>query len=283
MREELAELWRFRHLLQQLVAREMVVRYKNSVFGFLWSIVPPLLQVCVYTFAMRSVLKQNCPNYSAYLLCGLIPWTFAQNGILDSSMSLLMNYTIIKKVYLPREIIPLSQVISNFIHFLLGWAVYGLAFFVVARLLGIHLPLRPQQLLFPIITLNLFCFVLGISLLVSALNVFYEDVKFLLQTVFGLAFFVMPVFYPADLIYYTDVAQAHPWIYKLYMLNPAAACINAYTKTILEPVPRGSFKMTGAPLPMDWVSFAQSGVISLLILLGGYWYFNRVKWKFVER
>ena len=92
MREELAELWRYRYLLQMLVARELKVRYKNSVFGFLWSIVPPILSVLVLTFMVREVLGATVQNYSAYLLCGIIPWTFFSSAILDSSMSLLVNY-----------------------------------------------------------------------------------------------------------------------------------------------------------------------------------------------
>src|SRR5947207_15970707 len=76
MHEELAELWRFRYLLQMLVARELKVRYKNSVLGFAWSIVPPLLSVLVITFMVRNALGRDIRNYSAYLLCGIIPWTF---------------------------------------------------------------------------------------------------------------------------------------------------------------------------------------------------------------
>ncbi|HZO92029.1 MAG TPA: ABC transporter permease [Chthonomonadaceae bacterium] len=283
LRAELEELWRYRELLRQLVARELKVRYKNSALGFFWSIVPPLLQVLVYSYVFRSVLKVPADNYSAYLLCGLIPWTFISTAMLDSSMSLLVNYPIIKKVYMPREVIPLSYVLSNFIHMMLGWAVYFAAFFVVARLLDIHIPILATLAWFPFITLVLFCFVLGMSLWVSALNVFYEDVKFILQTLFNLLFFLLPVLYPADSVYYSHVMQAHPWLYKLYMLNPITAIINAYRKTILEPVPRGTQGLTGNPLPMDWGTFAGACLLSLLIAWGGYWYFNKRKWQFVER
>src|SRR5580700_2356821 len=122
MAENLRELWRFRDLLRQLVRRELKVRYKNSALGFLWSIVPPLLQVLVFTFFIAGI-RVKAPNAGAYMLCGVIPWTFTNTAILDSSQSLLINFPIIRKVYLPRQIIPLAIVISNLIHFLLGWCV----------------------------------------------------------------------------------------------------------------------------------------------------------------
>src|SRR5690349_10168222 len=137
MIDELRELWRFRYLLQMLVARELKVRYKNSVLGFAWSIVPPAMTVVVLNFMMKTALGRDIPNYSAYLLCGIIPWTFFSVAVLDTSQSLLTNYGVIKKIYMPREVIPLAIVISNFVHFLLGWVVYFVAYFAVLPLLHI--------------------------------------------------------------------------------------------------------------------------------------------------
>ena len=126
MRHDLQELWRFRGLLWQLVRRDLKVRYKNSRLGFLWSIAPPLMQVLCITFAFKIAtgFAKDIPNYSAYLLAAMIPWTYFSTAILDSSQSILLMYGVIKKVYLPREIIPLSSAISNFIHFALSWVVF---------------------------------------------------------------------------------------------------------------------------------------------------------------
>ncbi|MDE2126721.1 MAG: ABC transporter permease [Armatimonadetes bacterium] len=285
MRENLSELWRFRGLLRQLIARDLKVRYKNSIFGFLWSIVPPLLQVVVYSFLVRILLHIHAPNYSAYLLCGLIPWTFFSVAVLDASQSLLIFFPVIKKVYLPREIIPLAIVVSNFVHFMLGWAVFFGAFYVFAPLLGIHIPVQTGLLWFPVITLIQFILVLGVGLWVAALNVFYEDVKFILQTLFGLLLFVFPVMFVTESVYYSRLNAAHPWMFKLYMLNPIASIIDAYRKTLLQPVPRGSFNMkpSNMPLPLNWPEFWGSALISVLILVASYAYFNSRKWKFVER
>jgi ABC-type polysaccharide/polyol phosphate export permease len=283
------ELWRFRELLRQLVAREIKVRYKNSVLGFLWSVVPLLLQMGVYSFVFRGVLDIYYPNYSAYLLCGLIPWTFFSTAILDSGQSLLINHQILRKIYLPREIFPLSSVMSNFIHFTLNWTTYFVVFFLGARVLNLFfpidygLPLLPSLLWFPIITFFLTLLVAGLSLWISVLGLYYSDVKFIVQTLFNLMLFLLPILYPSDNVYYSSVMQKYPWLYTLYMLNPITAMINAYRKTILEPVPNKAFNLKGDPLPMDWLTFSGACLICVLIAWSGYVFFLRNRNAVVER
>ncbi len=284
MAESLREFWRYRELLRQLVARDLKVRYQNSAIGFLWSIVPPLLQVLVYSFLFKGVLNLKAENYGAYVLCGLIPWTFFSISILDAAHSLVHNEAIVKKVYMPREVVPVSSVAGNFVHFLLGWTVYFSVYFVVFRLIG-HggIPFLLSALWFPFITLMLLLLTTGISLWISILGLFYKDTKFIVQTVFGLVFFLIPVLYPIDLIYYQPVMQAHPWLFKLYLLNPVTALINAYRKTLLEEIHTGTLNLQQPPVPLDWPLFAASCVLCVGIAVSGYAYFNRHKWEIVER
>lgn len=291
--ENLRELWRFRDLLRQLVRRELKVRYKNSVLGFVWSIFPPLLQVFVYTFFMRVALTNKAISPGPYILCAMIPWTFINATLLDSSQSLLLYFPIIKKIYLPREVIPLAVVVSNTIHFLLGWAVFFAVYLIVFPLLHltglpaldklVGIPLLPTMVWFPVITIVCVLFVSGMSLWAAALNVFYNDVKFILQTCFNLLLLLLPVFYPADVI--ANKAGVHSLLFKLYMLNPITAIIEGYRKTLLQPIARESFNLpkTFNPLYMDWSSFIGATVISVLIAWSGYRYFNLTKWRFVER
>ena len=149
------------------------------------------------------------------------------------------------------------------------------------------IPPRLEMLLFPLIVLVQAMLVTGASLWVAALNTFYEDVKFLLQTLFGLVYFVFPIMFPVEVIFYSKSnAEANPLLFKLYMLNPITGIINAFRRVILEPLQPESFneKLIGKPpLPMDWILFGGSAAISLFILISGYAYFNHVKWKFVER
>jgi ABC-type polysaccharide/polyol phosphate export permease len=283
MYAQLAELWRFRDLLRQLIARELKVRYKNSAFGFLWSIVPVCLQVVVFTFFIRNAVNLPAESYGAYMLCGLIPWTFFNAALLDSGQTLRVNYPILKKVYLPREVFPLCSALSNFVHCALGWAVYFAVYFGLVRFIGIHLPFKPTLLLFPLITLVLLILVAGLCLWVSILSLFYEDVRFIVQTFMNLLMFVLPVLVPADVIRYSSFFKAKPWLYDLYMMNPISALIDAYRKSILEELPRGSFNMTGEPLHFNWLHFGGATAITLCIFVTGYAYFNARKWEIVER
>jgi lipopolysaccharide transport system permease protein len=286
MREELTELWRFRYLLRQFVLRELKIRYKNSVLGFLWSIVPPLLQVLVLTFFMRSVVMTSAKNYSAYLLCGMIPWTFFSTALLDSSQSLLLNYGIMRKVYMPREIIPLAKVISNFIHFLLGWMVYFCVFYVGAPLVGIHPPDIPHPLWFPVVIVVELILVTGLSLWVAALNLFYQDLQFILQTLFSLMLFLMPILYPIDFSYFSLQKHGLAWLFPLYMLNPIAAIISGFRHGLLLPPAPEDFsdKFKGIhPIEIDTRLYIGALLVTLVIAWAGYAYFNRRKWQFVER
>jgi len=290
MLEELRELWRFKYLLQMLVARELKVRYKNSFLGFAWSIVPPAISVIVISFMVRNLGKE-IPNYSAYLLCGIIPWTFFSAAVLDSSQSLLVNYGVIKKIYMPREIIPLAIIISNFVHFILGWSVYLGAFLIFLPLF--HLggtPFLSSMVWFPLIVLSELLLVTGCCLWSAALNMFYEDVKFILQTIFGLAYFAVPILYTADVVRYGSLMRKNPWLFDIYMLNPITALITAFRGALLQPVWPENFneKLKGlnppaAPITVAWWIYAGSFAISLFIAWSGYAYFNSRKWRFVER
>jgi len=280
VRSELAELWRFRGLLWQLVRRDLKVRYKNSRLGFFWSIAPPLMQVAVITFAFKVAtdFAAKIPSYSAFLLVAIIPWTYFTTAILDSSQSILLMYGVIKKVYLPREIVPLSNAISNFIHFLLSWVVF-FAYWWVIRGEKILL----TTLWFPYLVLVQFMLVTGLSLLVSALNVFYEDVKYIVNILMGLGLFLFPIMYLMEQVLYSNSMKHQPtWFVALYMYNPVTALINGYRTALLEPPNPEAFK-GGTPLPLDYAGLILAGVVSFLILVGGYAYFNKRKWQFVER
>lgn len=281
MRSELAELWRFRGLLWQLVRRDLKVRYKNSRLGFLWSIAPPLMQVACITFAFKHAtdFAARIPSYSAYVLVAIIPWTYFQTAILDSSQSILLMYGVIKKVYLPREIIPLSNAISNFIHFLLSWLVFFIYWWGV-----VGAPILPTTIWFPYLVLVQFMLVTGLSLLVSCLNVFYEDIKYIVNILMQLFLFLLPIMYIVEQVVYTSNLGrlANPMLVTLYLLNPLTALINGYRKALLEPVHPDAIR-GNMPLPLDAATLLLTGFISFGILVGSYWYFNKRKWQFVER
>lgn len=280
MIRDLCELWRFRELLWQLVRRDLKVRYKNSRLGFFWSIAPPLMQVACITFVFKYAgFATHFRSYSAYVLVAIIPWTFFQTAILDASQSILHMYGVIKKVYLPREVVPLSSTIANFIHFLLSWVV-----FFAYLILYVRAPILPSIVWFPYLVLVQFMLVAGLGLFVSCLNVFYEDVKYITSVLLNLMFFLLPIMYVVEQLYYSPMFSdaGNGWLRTLYMYNPMASLINGYRKCLLEP-PHPSAIGGNAPLPLDVTGLLLTGLISLLILLACYAYFNSRKWQFVER
>jgi lipopolysaccharide transport system permease protein len=289
MLEELREVWRFRYLLRQFVARELKIRYKNSVFGVLWSVVPLIISVLVYTFLFKSVMGKQVGNYSAYALCGIIPWTFFTTACLDSCQSLLNNYAIMKKVYFPREIIPLAYVISNGIHFLVGWAFYFTTFYIIWPLFrGIPIPILPSIVWFPLVLVMECLLILGLSLWFAALNLYYQDVKYVLQTLFGSFFFLLPVLYPVYMHFYTLRQHGAEWVYTLDLLNPITAVLTGFQQCLLEPLAPEIFNPTLAGQPLVHIytpawAYVGAMLITLLILWSGYAFFNHRKWQFVER
>lgn len=280
MIDELKELWRFRELLWQLVRRDLKVRYKNSRFGFLWSIAPPLMQVACITFVFKYAgFASRFPSYSAYVLVAIIPWTFFQTAILDASQSIIHMYGVIKKVYLPREVVPLAATISNFIHFVLSWLV-----FFVYLVVYVRAPILPTIVWFPYLVVVQMMLVTGLSLLVACLNVFYEDIKYMASVLLNLLFFLLPVMYVAEQVAHSPALSGpgRAWLRTAYLLNPMSAILTGYRKALLQP-PHPSAIGGRESLPLDPLAMALTGIVSAAILVGCYAYFNKRKWQFVER
>src|SRR6266849_6003019 len=182
MLTELAELYRFRELLWILVLRDLKVRYKNSALGFAWSLINPAVQVAVISFVVKNFMHLDVPNLSAYIFCAFLPWSFFQLALLDTSHSLIVNERLMKKVYFPREIIPLSLVLSNLIHLLLAILVF-LVYLLLLAFVSPHkvgAPLLPTLAWIPFLILIELLLITGLSLVISAVSMFYEDVKYLM-------------------------------------------------------------------------------------------------------
>src|SRR4051812_44855333 len=124
MLNELKELWKFRELLLVMVQRDLKIRYKNSALGFFWSLLNPLLTVMVMSFVLKNFMYKGTPSISAYVLVAYLPFLFFQLSVMDAAQTILVAMPLIKKIYFPREILPLASVISNFIHFALAELVF---------------------------------------------------------------------------------------------------------------------------------------------------------------
>jgi ABC-type polysaccharide/polyol phosphate export permease len=281
MLKEVRELWRFRELLFSMVERELKIRYKNSVLGFFWSLLNPLVTVLVMTLVFKTFLGNSTPNLGAYTLAAYLPFMFFQMCLLDAAQSVIVSLPLIRKIYFPREILPLAVVISNFIHFVLAIIVF-FGYMIVVWLSDPRVfPFGPSLAALPVLLLINFALCTGLGLLISALNTFYEDVKYIVSVLLYLLFFASPVMYWSE-----NVSQGFkdwPLGYVLYHLNPIAMLCTAYRKVLLAPQPLKIGQETIAPLPLDWGLVGATALISFGILWIGYGVFNRLKWRFVER
>ncbi len=238
---ELAEVWRFREVLLNLVRRNLKVRYKNSFLGFFWSLLNPLMQIGVWWFVFVLIMGNTEENYMALLITGFLPWLFFSTVILDSTACVTQEMALVKKAYFPRTILPLSAVISNLIHLLLAFVVL-LGLFAVW-----HVDVNVHYWLVIPATLLIALFAYGISAMTAAWSVFYSDVKFIVSNLLGLWFFLTPVLYsvggflnPAN----AQKLQTHGWLgpllsrgldglRKVYMADPVTVGILGYRSALL--------------------------------------------------
>ena len=284
MRKELKELWSYRELLYVMVQRELRIRYKNSALGLIWSFLNPLFQVLVMSFAFKVFLKVGGPSFTVYMLSAYLPFMFFQTCVLDSSQSILLQLPLIKKIYFPREILPLACVFANLIHLLIGFVIFFLVLLFVYILHPGDMPLQATTVYLPILILISFMLATGASFLVSAFNTFYEDVKYIVTVVMNLMFYLCPIMYYAEHVANAQLNRDSHWLlYKLYNLNPLAALSHGYRKVLLASIPvKIDGVMVGA-MPTPWKYIAVSGVFAFCLMIFGYSTFNRLKWKFVER
>lgn len=287
MRAELAELWRYRELLWTFVLRELRIRYKNSALGFFWSVLNPLITVLVMTLVFKYVLGQKVDNYSAYVLAAYLPYMFFQLSLLDSAQSVLAQISLLKKIYFPREILPIGSVLANFIHFLLAMSVFFAYLLFIWIMNPGDNPFRGTVIYLPFIMLLQLMLTLGVSLFISALNTFYEDVKYLVSVMLYLLLFLCPVMYFSEQIRYaSSIPQEHQQtVYFVYHLNPVAMLMTAYRKVMLDPqgVPLPGKAASAEALPLDLGLLGICALVCFLTMIAGYAYFNKKKWQFVER
>jgi ABC-type polysaccharide/polyol phosphate export permease len=260
--ENLLKLPKYRGLIQSLVARELKARYRGSVLGFFWSFINPLLLLTVYTFVFAYVMPpaqlKEIPNFALFLFCGLLPWTWFQASLVESSNILISGGNLIKKVMFPAEILPIVTVLSNLVHFLLGLPI------LVAFLIYFDAPLQVSELVwFPMVILVQLVLSVGLALILSALTVHFRDIKDILGNLMTLWFFATPI------IYYWKFA---PDTIRPYLnLNPFTHLAISYQEILYFPGDFGHWK---------WLLALAAG--SLLLFLFAYFLFDRLRDSFAE-
>jgi len=260
MLHNLAQLPRYRGLIQSLVARELKARYRGSVLGFFWSFINPLMLLMVYTFVFTYVMPaavKGVDNYPLFMFCGILPWTWFASSLTESAGSLISGGNLIKKVLFPAEVLPIVTVTANMVHFFLALPI--LAIFLVVY----HAPLTAGELAwFPVVVLVQYVFTLSCALILAALTVHFRDIKDILSNVLMLWFFATPIIYP----YFNS-----PVTMKYLNWNPFAHIAISYQEILYFDGPFG-----------HWKRLLALGVASVFFFLLSYWVFDRLRDTFAE-
>ena len=207
-------LYNYRELLKSNVKKEIRGKYKGSFLGILWSFINPLLQVLVYAIVFPYIMRVKTPNYLQFLIAGIIPWTFFTTVINQGMITVRMNSGIIKKVYFPREILPISVALSGLVNFFISCVI--ILVFCIGGGLGISWHLA----LLPLAAILQFLFSLGLILALSAINIFIKDTEYIVVFILNMMFYATPIVYPIELL-----PENLRWIMNL---NPMAGIINMY-------------------------------------------------------
>ena len=254
----LRALWRYRELLYSLVARDLQVRYKSSVLGFLWCLINPLLMMAVFTLVFTILMgNRSIENFPLFVLIGVLAWNLNATAVMGALGSVVNNANLVMKVNFPRELLPLSAVLSNTVNLLFSLVA------LLAMMTVFRVGLTPWVLLFPVVLLGQVCFMSGLGLALSAIQVYFRDTGIIMETLLLAWFFLTPVFYRME-----DLFPAYArW---MYWLNPMASYISSYRLIFYS----------GGDLGLDFL--LRSLVTSLVVLLVGYLVFVRLSKGFGE-
>ena len=256
-----AILWQRRELLWSMTGRNIRSQYKQSILGYAWIFVNPLMQILVLTFVFSTILRIGegiIPYpFPLFLFVALLPWMFFSNAVASATDSIVGSASLVTKVYFPREILVVSTVLSKVVDLLLG----------VLILLGLMIVYSEYpswtMVWVPAIFAMQLLFTVGIALPLAALNLFFHDVRYLVGVVLLIWFYMTPVLYPVEIV---------PERYKIFFeLNPLALVVNAYRRVLLD----------GTSLGIE--RFLVGMGAAILTFLVGYFLFKRMEAGFADR
>lgn len=252
----LRQIYSYREMLKNLVIKDLRTRYRESVLGFFWTLINPLLLLLIYSIVFKTIMRMDIENYSIFLFSGLLPWQFHQTVISNNTSIIINNSGLIKKVYFPSEILPLSSTIAGAINYLLCLIILFISMVVVG------VPITLNVMFFPLILLIQMIFIVGLSLGLSSLNVYFRDLEHIVGILMTAWFYLTPVFYPLSM-----VPERYQAIFKL---NPMTHIEQAY---------REIFYYGKAP---NMETLALCFLFSLIFLLIGLILFGNLKKRFAE-
>lgn len=224
----IVNIWSFRELLVSMVRKELRIKYKNSVLGFVWSLLNPALYLVIYYIVFQKILKNQMPLYAIFLLSGLLVWNFFSNALSAATTTVVANSGIVKKVAFPREILALSSVGAALVFFFLQGIVL-----ILSLLIFQVSPALPYLWLVPIALFALVVFAAALATALSAINVYLRDTQHLLELVLLAWFWATPVVYPFQEL---GVRLAQKHILWVYFLNPVTVVVLTFQRALYNKV-----------------------------------------------
>lgn len=252
------ELWQYREMIISLVKRDLKSRYKESVLGFFWMLLNPVLQLCVYTIVFSVIMKMNdIEKYYLFLFVALIPWTFFNTCLTGGAMNVVSQQDMVKKIYFPREVLPVAFVTAQFVNMLLSFIVV----FIVILFSGGKI-IAEVVFYLPIIMFIEYILTLGITMLISALTVYFRDLEHIVGIISLAWMYLTPVLYPESMV---------PEKYiKLFYINPMASVIIAYRDILYYGcIPKIS-------------TLINASFMGSIFLIAGCFCFDRLQRHFIE-
>lgn len=258
------EIYAYRELLFNITKKELKLRYRNSFLGFLWSLLNPLLMMLILSFVFSIIAKWGIKDFPIFLLVALLPWNFFNMAVAGSAGSVISYGGLVKKVYFPRELLPLSLVLSELINFLLATAMLFLALVYYGYN---FLPFLPILILTVVVQTVMLA---GFAFIVSSVNVYFRDIQHIVGVVLLALFYATPIIYSHDMVTATNFMKTHPALLTLYNMNPVTALIDLYRSCLYD-----------LQLP-DWHTVLYAGGVAIVLLVVGFYIFGRLEPAFAE-
>ena len=222
---KLKELYDYREMILSLVKKELRGRYKGSFLGFLWNFVNPLLQLLVYTMVFSVIMRSGIEKYYIFLFVALVPWIFFSSALTSGATCILNSQDLVKKIYFPREVLPIAHTTSTFVNMLLSFIVVFLVLIVTG--FGVNIA---ACLYLPLIMIVEYVICLGTCMLFSAMTVYLRDLQNILAIIAMAWQFLTPVMYGQDMV--EGSLANHPALMTIWNCNPTTPLINAYREVL---------------------------------------------------
>jgi lipopolysaccharide transport system permease protein len=249
--QNIQELLNFRELLFSWTARELRLRYKQSLLGGLWAILQPLVLMALFVLVFSVFIRVPTDGIPApiFSYTALLPWIYFSTSLSFGVPSLVSNMNLVTKIYFPREILPFASVGAAFVDFSIASCV------LVILMLAYRIPFQITLLWVPLLVLVQTVFTIGVTLFASMMNAFYRDVRFIVPLVIQVWMYATPIIYPLSAV----PERFRP----LYLLNPMAGLIDSYRRAIVQG------------MPPDPLSLGIASAVALIVFVSGYYYFKR--------